>query len=244
MIRFLFLFSLLSIAFSSCRTVEIAQGFETILPIDSLVVPPSVETGHRIAPNDKLTISIWDHDDMSVGSTFGIYNSNEVYGKWLLVNDLGVVTLPELGKVNLGGLTMTEASDYLTVLYGEILTNPVIVVKVLNKEVTILGEVKNAGLYVLDKERTHLMELIGRAGGMLMYADHNHVQLLRKIDQQIYEYEIDLEALNEQEYERLYLIPGDVVQIPARQSLVFDKRAGSALAIASVISTIALLFAL
>src|SRR6478752_1117870 len=71
-----------------------------------------------IKPDDKISVSIWNNEEISVGSIFGIYNSNEVYGKWVLVDVLGDVALPKIGKVKLSGLTCKSAADTLIRIYN------------------------------------------------------------------------------------------------------------------------------
>ena len=51
-----------------------------------------------IRKDDKVNISVWGQEDISVGSVYGIYNSNEVYGKWLLVDANGCIEVPKIGS--------------------------------------------------------------------------------------------------------------------------------------------------
>ena len=48
----------------------------------------------------------------------------------------------------------------LTTLYSRLIVNPVIVLKVPNREVTVLGEVKSPGTLQLEKEYTSLVEVL------------------------------------------------------------------------------------
>jgi len=120
---------------------------------------------------DKLSISVWNHDDLSVGSIFSNYNSNEVYGKWLLVNSDGDVTLPQIGKVHLLNLTVEKAEKKLANIYVKLIVEPLVVVKVLNKEITILGEVNRPGKVLLEKDIMSLHEVLGHVGGLGDFAD-------------------------------------------------------------------------
>ncbi|TAE89828.1 MAG: hypothetical protein EAY81_01730 [Bacteroidetes bacterium] len=142
---------LLLSALLSCQSNRL---FKTSLPIkDSVNYAADSAFEHLIKPDDKLSISIWNHDDLSVGSIFGIYNSNEVYGKWLLVDKKGEVAVPAAGKIKLAGLSTRQAADTLKILLSHKIVNPVIVVRVLNLQATVLGEVKNPGVFMLEKER-------------------------------------------------------------------------------------------
>ena len=108
---------------------------------------------YRIRQNDKMNISIWNNDDISVGSIFGIYNSSEGYGKWLMVDANGKIPIPQVGDIKVEGLTVLEAKALLEQTLSKTIVHPVIDIKILNKEVTMLGEVKNPGKIQLEKDK-------------------------------------------------------------------------------------------
>jgi len=197
-----------------------------------------------IQPDDKITLSIWDHEELSIGSLFGIYNSNEVYGKWVLVNDAGKVMLPKIGAVKLGGLTISQATDTLTIIYSRLIVNPVIVLKVLNREVTVLGEVKSPGTLQLEKEYTNLVEVLGRVGGTEYYADARIVKVIRGKDETKKEYSLDLTKLSTIEKENIWLQGGDVVYFPPFKRKTLQKESGTLVPLAAILSSIAIFLTL
>lgn len=197
-----------------------------------------------IQPDDKITLSIWDHEELSIGSLFGIYNSNEVYGKWVLVNDEGEVMLPKIGAVKLGGLTISQATDTLTTIYSRLIVNPVIVLKVLNREVTVLGEVKSPGTLQLEKEYTNLVEVLGRVGGTEYYADARIVKVIRGKDETKKEYSLDLTKLSTIEKENIWLQGGDVVYFPPFKRKTLQKESGTLVPLAAILSSIAIFLTL
>ena len=198
---------------------------------------------HLIQPDDKLSISIWNHDDLSVGSIFGIYNSNEVYGKWLLVDKKGEVAIPAAGKIKLAGLSARQAADTLKVLLAHKIVNPVIVVRVLNLQATVLGEVKNPGVFMLEKEQNSLIELIGRSGGINYYANVKKVKIIRMGNMGMKsEIVVDLSKPESPSNPYPMIKPNDVVYIGPRGTQVFDKQLGAIIPIASLLSSLALVF--
>jgi polysaccharide biosynthesis/export protein len=197
---------------------------------------------YRICKDDKITISVWNHDDLSVGSLYGIYNSNEVYGKWLMVDAAGNIPVPHLGVVHVGGLTIREAKDTLIKHYSALVVNPVLEVKVLNKDVTMLGELKTPGNYLLEKENNTLIELIGRAGDFEFYADRKHIQVLRMTDGIQRKITVNLTGRDQKFDTNIQLHPHDIVVVPSRRGKMWDKKSGSVIPVASVISALALVF--
>ena len=160
---------------------------------------------------DKLSISIWNHDDLSIGSIFSTYSSNEVYGKWILVNSDGDVTLPQIGKVHLLDLTVEEAEKKLTNIYVTHIVDPLVLVKVLNREITILGEVNRPGIVPLEKDTMPLYKVLGHVGGLNKSADSKNIKLIR--DKK--EYNIDLTTLSGNKFTDIRIEASDLIYVPS-----------------------------
>ncbi len=233
---------LLAIVLSSCASQNMFQKDPSIKEDPSVFV---LDTSYqyRIRTDDKISISVWDHDDLSVGSIYGIYNSNEVYGKWLLVDAKGNISVPQIGEVHVLGKSVLELENQFREAYARYIKSPIVEVKVLNKEVTILGEVKTPGKLLLEKEHNSLVEAIGRAGDFDFYADRTHVQVIRNVNGEPKSVTVDLSLLKNYSTSNVYLQPGDVVYIPSRKSKVWDKRSGSIVVPATAIITTAVLVA-
>ena len=204
---------------------------------DEQFIPPS---NHFIMPDDKISVSIWGHDDLSVGSVFGIYSSNEVYGKWVMINQNGEAILPKVGSVCLIGLTKEEAAEELKKIYAKFIVDPIIVVKILNREVTVLGEVNTPGIYLLEKDNNSLVEILGRAGGLSFYSNKRDVQLIRGG----VEYELDLTKLEKLKSANVNLQSGDIINVPSRKGKVVDKKAPTLVPVTSVITALGLILSI
>lgn len=226
---------------SSCHTQRLFTGDAQN---NASVSEVFAKQAQLIQPDDKITLSIWDHEELSIGSLFGVYNSNEVYGKWVLVNSEGKVMLPKIGAVTLGGLTIQQATDTLTTLYSRLIVNPVIVLKVLNREVTVLGEVKSPGTLQLEKEYTSLVEVLGKVGGPEYYADARILKIIRGRDEQKKEYTLDLTRLSTIERENIWLQSGDIVYLPPFKRKSLQKEAGTLLPVAAILSSLAVFLTL
>ncbi len=197
---------------------------------------------YTLQKDDKINISVWDNDDMSVGSIYGIYNSNEVYGKWLMLDANGNVTVPKLGDVNLMGLTIPQAKDKLRDGFKKWIVSPIIEVKVLNKEVTILGELKTPGKYLLEKDNNALLDVVAKAGDFDFYADKKKIQIIRIVNNKPVDLTVDLTKMDDYLTANVQIHPGDMIYVPSRKGKHWDKRAGSTIVpIASAISTLVLL---
>lgn len=222
-------------ALSSCVNQKLLSSKSQGDLQDLLLLDSSFQ--HVIRPDDKLSLSIWNHDDLSLGSVFSIYNSNESYGKWVLVDREGYAQLPKIGKIKLAGLSCSAAADSLLARYELNIKEPIIVVKILNRKVTILGEVRSPGSYILEEEQVSLMEMIGRAQGFTNYANMQELNLIRnnKI------YSLDLRSMDDFQIHKLLLQSDDLIIVTATRGKAIDEKAPRLIPIASSITALAVI---
>ncbi|MBD1395409.1 polysaccharide biosynthesis/export family protein [Mucilaginibacter glaciei] len=162
----------------------------------------------RNLQNLKLIVS-----DIGNGAA-GPSSSTDLQGQNYTVEDDGNVTLPVLGRVAVAGLTKLEATDKIEALYRKtVIKDPIIEVKLVNLTVTILGEVRSPGNYPLLKDRTTLVEMIGRAGGITDKANEKRVKIIRGGVLNPQEYEIDLSDMSSMSNPAMILRNQDIVYI-------------------------------
>ena len=222
---------LISLSYS-CSTQNLFESPKKVSNLKELQETENSEYVIRV--DDKLSLSIWGHDDLSIGSVFGNYSSNEVYGKWILIDQRGDAIFPKIGKVRLLGVTVSKAEERLTKLYERFLKEPIVMLRVLNRKVSVLGEVQSPGNYILEKQTNNLIEMIGQAGGFGFYADKREIKIIRKNK----EYVIDLTAMDLTQENIPLLKADDVVYIPARRGKFIDKQAPTIIPFASLLTSI------
>lgn len=217
----------------SCSTQQLLVSKDYADITDLL--PKDSAYQHRIQADDKLSLSIWNHNDLSIGSVFSIYNSNESFGKWVLIDEDGNAQLPKIGEVHLAGLTCVEAADTLEKLYATHIKDPIIVAKVLNRHVTILGEVRTPGYIILEEEEVSLMDVIGKAQGFSDYADLSSVRLVRD-DKSYY---MDLQEFDSVFYHSIVVHSGDIIIVSSKRGKSLDQKAPTLIPFASALTAIA-----
>ncbi|TDN38841.1 polysaccharide export protein [Hymenobacter sp. UV11] len=218
---------------SSC-TQNLFTTKKTLPPPATLAVGADYQ--YRLRKDDKISISILDHEELSMGSIYSHYSVNENEGKWELVDAAGNLNVPKIGTYHVEGLTLLEAEDQLEKILSKWIVNPQITLKVLNKEATVLGEVNTPGNMRLDKERNTLVQVLGKAGDFGVYADKRHVKIMRQNATGTFATEVDLTTLSGFERENLIILPGDVVYVPSKSGKQFDRKAPSVLGVASMVS--------
>jgi len=92
----------------------------------------------------------------------------------------GKVNLPAIGKVEVVGLSRREAAVKIEELYKtKLLKDPIIELSVVNLKVTLLGEFGKQGNYLLERDNTTLIDIIGEAGGITKTADPKTLKIIR-----------------------------------------------------------------
>ena len=232
----------LAIFLLSCRTQNLFEPppAKTSV-IDSLFRENPDSYEYRIRTDDKINIGIWNNDDISVGSVYGIYNSGEGYGKWLLVDAHGEVAVPKIGNLKVRGLTLPEMRKLLIDTLSHTIRTPVVDIKILNKDVTVLGEVKTPGKIHLEKEKNTLVEILGLAGDFDLYGNKAKVQVLRTFNDTVRTITLDLTRVDKLAANDILVHPGDIVFVPSRKRKQWDKTASSTIVPAASATTAILL---
>jgi polysaccharide export outer membrane protein len=183
----------------------------------------ALSDGYILGAGDQLEISFLSPAYTSLG------------GRFSLLSD-GSASLPMLGSVVLDGLTLNQASRWLTSLYRPYLRRPELNLRVAvprPMQVSVVGEVENPGLYLLSPtgEASQVegqqgsvpglptvVSLIQKAGGITLNANLSDVRLRRRIpgdSNQLREVELNLVALLQQGDKRQnpFLFDGDTLLI-------------------------------
>ena len=208
---------------------------------DSLTYQILTSVEPILKKGDKITISIWNHNDLSIGTVNSVYTSNEGTGKWLILDDEGNVNLPKIGRTKLKGLTVKEANYFLEQQYSSILKEPVINIRVLNHFVTVLGEVNNPGRYSLDNETISLVEILGEAKGLTAYSKNESIELVRIINGQSIKLTVNLTDLASLPSKNIILQPDDIIHVGATKAKSNDRNLGKASLITSIVTGVAVI---
>ena len=130
----------------------------------------------------------------------------------------GMVQLPLLGEVKLGGLTVRAATALIRGKYNaDYLVEPQIYLNVsaYNKtKFTIIGQVNKPGAYEYsESEPLGLLEAIGMAGGFTRIADRGHVVVKRREGDSVRTMKVNAKKLTDSGVEQFLLQSGDVINI-------------------------------
>lgn len=240
--KVLVLLAVVSLLTTSCKTQNLLVEQKNSIDLSEFAY--DVNYQYKIRKDDKISISVWEEDSYSVGSVYGIYNSNEVYGKWLLVDFEGNIEIPRIGTTYVIGKTIPEMKSLIKEELKKWLVNPIIDVKVLNKEITILGEVRNPNTLQVDKDQNSLLEMISKTGGFDFYANLKAIKILRQQGEDVKVTNIDLTKADDILNKNIQLQPGDIVIVPSKKNKEFDKRISVIIPFTTTISAAAIIMGL
>ncbi len=180
----------------------------------------------RIKPNDELYIRVSSLDEVAY-NFFGNQSENrtQVSGTEIsvslisyLVDDSGYIQFPILNKINLAGLTIEEATVKLKTSLSEYFNQPTVLMKFVNKRITVLGEVRRPGLYLYSNNKMNIFEALGLAGDITIDGNRKEVLVLREVKGQVFKNSFNLlndDLLSNLEYN---LQEGDIVYVKAKKS--------------------------
>ena len=142
------------------------------------------------------------------------------------VDSNGDINYPSLGLINVVGLTINEFRDKLYNKITEIgiLTNPNIDIKLLNANVTVLGEVNKPGTYSYNKNNMNFFEAIGLAGDLTINGKRDDIKLIREQNGKKNIYSINLNRTGSLTQETYQIISGDIIIVNPNTTRV--KNAG------------------
>src|SRR4051812_43703751 len=144
---------------SSCFTQTMVEPVAAVSGSE-----PKLHSGSSFAAEnrDKLRIGAGDLLEVSV---YGVSDFKQE-GR---VNDSGAMTLPLVGTMNLGGLTVEEAQNEVTkaLITGGYFRDPHVTVLIkdfASQGISVMGEVEKPGVYPAMSTR-RLYDLVSQAGG-------------------------------------------------------------------------------
>ncbi len=211
-------------------------------------------TEYIIEPGDILYVSIKSMN-AEVNALFNpesnmemsSYNSYQKYttpqGAYLYgfeVNDRGELTLPILGNIPVAGYPNSRIESIVQAYANNYLKEAIVKVKLLNYKVTIIGEVKNPGVYYNYNNNFTLLEALAMANGNTDYANITNVKVIRPQSDGKNAMVMDLSSGDTWLKKGFYLHPNDYIFVEPDKHKNFQLNAQ---AYSMVISSASLLIA-
>lgn len=227
---------------------DLQNGQQTDITIDGTI---------KLQPNDQLTVIVKSKDplmsnlfnkSMATQITQGNAADNPYIAPYF-VSPQGTIDFPVIGEIHVGGLTRYEAEQTIKrELQKEQLKDANVTVELQNMTYTVTGEVKEPGVYKIEKDQITLLEALGKAGDLSQYGKRDSVMVIRTYGGKRKTYVLSLtdgqkllnsEAFNIHQNDIIYVKANNV---RARQSTANGNETRNAsfwLSIVSVLTTVA-----
>lgn len=207
--------ALLTLLAASCVPVSQLSYFNDDAELGQPVVNP--RTQKIIKPFDKVYVRVLSidlqtsqifnfSDELRMGSTGNIAG---LIG--YLVDEDGNINFPFVGLINVASLTTAEAADKIQSALSDYVPNTSIIVKFVDNQVTVMGEVQRQGVYSFTQDKLNIYEALGLGGGITRYGDRKKVILMRNEDGRVMHYRLNLADSKIASKSYFYVMPNDVV---------------------------------
>ncbi len=214
---------------TSCVSTQKATYFNNAQ--DTTFMPKAEEVEVPIQKNDILSVTI----SSANAEASAVFNTNNNYsvttttstgnvasGAGYLVNSDGFIQLPILGNIKAAGITRKQLKNDITttILDKKLLLEPVVNIRYLNFEVTVIGEVEHPTVITVPNEKISLVKALGLAGDITIYGKKDNVLLIRESEGKRKIKRINLNSRNFLTSSYYYLQPNDVIYVEANKEKI------------------------
>ena len=177
--------SIISMLLVSCSSINKFVLLDQDLEKDSQITTAKYPK-HKLQEGDVLHVKIIGVQEESF-NIFNIENnannsqttSANLFLNGFTMDSQGDIEIPVLGKIYLKNLTVEEAKEKIQTRADDFLVNSTVIVKHINFEITILGEVNRPGTYTVYKDNITILEALGLSGDLSDYANRKKIKLIR-----------------------------------------------------------------
>jgi polysaccharide biosynthesis/export protein len=172
-------------------------------------------TAKAMTPDGMIT------DYLSSGSSGSTQqDASEGYLSGYVVNQEGNITIPVVGTIKIGGLTLEETRKLIQSFVDKVFNNSTVECKLRSFKVTVIGEVKSPGIILNYSNYLTVLEAIGRVGGIGDYGDRHNILVIRPVDRETKTFSLNLQDKKILTSGAYFLLPNDVVIVqPTRQKI-------------------------
>ena len=206
-------------------------------------------TTYKLQSNDVLSVKVLSVDpDMSElfnivnpASAFGLADPGSMYLSGYSIDSEGFINLPTVGRLQVLGLTTTQAQDLIQRGLSRYINDATVVVKLISFKVSVLGNVARPGYFYVYNERANLLEVLGMAGDLTQGANRENIKLIRQTPEGSEVVLLDLTDANLVQSQYYYLKPNDILYVEPRKTQLKRENLIVVSAVLGVVSTAALL---
>ena len=229
--------------------------------VDHAAERVGVNLGIVIQPKDILSIVVSSRDpklaielnlplhSYQAGSTVASSSYNQRLLGYL-VDMEGNIDFPILGRLKVTGMNREQVSEMIKqrIINNGLIFDPVVVVEFMNFKISVLGEVRNPGMFTLQDDKITILEALARAGDLTIYGRRDNILVQRHEQSGVVNfYHVDLRSVDLIHSPVFYLRQNDIVYVSpnntvaARSRINENRSLGVGISIMSLLINLAIL---
>ena len=227
------------LSLTGCKTVREIPYFQnysefqyadTIRPYDMTIKPKDrlVITVHSTDKEAAVPFNLVDQGvmDLSERRLVGYHSEMKNY----LVDNHGNIEFPLVGRLKVENLTIEQAEEYVKrriAKYFSEGTDYNVVVKIINYDISVMGEVKHPNTFSVQANKVNVLEALAMAGDMTIYGQRTNVKLLREQPNGEYEiHQLDLTDANLLNSPYYYMQQRDILYVEPNPVMAQNAQIG------------------
>jgi polysaccharide export outer membrane protein len=166
-----------------------------------------LNSARKLSPSDAISMTVYQEDDLATKT---------------IIDKNGMVMLPLLGQVKIGGLSIGEATERIQRLYNQdYLVNPrinLVVEQFAKLRFAVLGQVQRPGSFDFPpNESVNLLEALAIAGGYTRLSAPSEVDVRRIENGSPKIYHLNAEEMSKDSQKAPFIVlPDDIITVGER----------------------------
>lgn len=148
----------------------------------------NADFNYRLKPQDVISVRIksinaelTQHMNLEPENNINGFNDVGLYVNGYSIEPDGYIIMPDLGKIQVSGLTIDEARNVIQARVSETIPKATVIANLVSFRVAVLGEVNEPGYYPVYNYRLTLLEALSMAGDLREFANREQITLVRQI---------------------------------------------------------------
>ncbi|HKO79321.1 MAG TPA: polysaccharide biosynthesis/export family protein [Chitinophagaceae bacterium] len=173
-----------------------------------------------IQPGDELSVQVFSQTGkQEQAAVFNMQTSansqfnGQIQIQGCQVNPAGNIVIPKIGSIKAAGLTKDQLQAVLTQKLTPYVLDPLVLVRFLQFNISVLGEVRLPGTQKFQVDRVTIIDAISAAGDLTDYGKREDITVIREEDGKKIYHRIDLRNKDFFESPVYILQPNDIVYV-------------------------------
>lgn len=227
-----------ALALTGCKAPSDVAYFQDMHELQSTAVQQMKEI--KAKPMDKITVVVKSKDfelaellnlntqtsRVGNGSASRSNSSNSSMMYYTIDTD-GNIDMPVLGSVHVAGMNRAEIAAYIKgiLISKQIVLDPTVTVEYLDMTYSVLGEVRNPGMFNFDRDRLTIVQALSKAGDLTITGERKNVSVVRQENGEEKHYYVDLtNAQSLYQSPVYYLQQDDIVYVEPNAKRMRESR--------------------